>query len=352
MSDTLLKSDSLLLACMAYTRPEMRTFGHIIRLHSTRSLVVDERASTQTSLLTLPPEMLLHIRSFLQAELVKQLTTDAHHALLDYESTLVEGLCEDCFTWNCDVYGTDVWEWVENGYKNVCDCCVQGVDHRVFSDRKVISMQHYGQLNIKTRRQWLEAYVSQTCFGSRNVWNAINDSILRHFNCVAIPQDPERVEKACDSPQAGRYMLSVPKEGDDFGPKVSIEPVDETSRCDVGFLLNELCIDNGVDANEVAAAERKRLTLNALLHIPNRYCVAGSSQRFAHLLSKRTKPQMSQQGTSFTNNRFLRKLYSTFRSPASERRPSPTIAITSSRTTMLLTVLMSSALVIACQLHS
>ena len=200
--------------------------------------------------------MLLHIRAFLQVELVRQLTEETYAALADYESTLVEGLCEDCFMWNCDIYGTDVWEWVENGYKNVCDCCVKGIDNRVFSTRKINSMQQYGQLNIRTRRQWLEAYISHSYLGGQDIWETMNEAVIRYFDCNAIPQDAEIAQPACIPLEGGRYMLQKLKRGDDFGSKVLIEPFDGAPDSMVGLLLRELAADGDVEV-PTSSAERE-----------------------------------------------------------------------------------------------
>jgi hypothetical protein len=245
----------------------MDTFSHIIDSHSNRLLVLDDCASGATSLLSLPAEMLLHIRSFVQARLLEELTAEIHTALTDYESALIEGLCEDCFLWNCDIYGKDVWEWVANGYKNVCDCCVKGVDSRVFSSRKVMSMQQYAQLNIKTRREWLEAYISKTYLGGADVWETINESVIRRFDCSAVVQNPSgSAEGLSTRSEEVDYMRRDLGHGSDFGTSVHIIALEDALDGVEKRLLRELGMDGqGGSQMSVRIPEREWLFLSTTI---------------------------------------------------------------------------------------
>ena len=98
------RPEDILLASVAYNAPEMRSLDSIIA-----------QREQSTAVTPLPVEILLRIRSNLQQELFKSLAEETSRALVEYESTLVEGLCADCYWWNSDIYGQDVWAWVENG---------------------------------------------------------------------------------------------------------------------------------------------------------------------------------------------------------------------------------------------
>lgn len=133
----------------------MNTLDSIIALRSHNT-----QSSSSTSL---PVEILLRIRSNLQQSLVDALAEETSQALVDYESALVEGLCADCFWWNSDVYGSDVWSWVENDYRGPCSCCVVGYnDPRIPSPTKERVTELYGDAEIVSRAQWIRTYISRT----------------------------------------------------------------------------------------------------------------------------------------------------------------------------------------------
>ena len=118
------RSEDVLLACVAYNRPEMRALDALIRLCSSGDLRVSLLASATTSegkarsIASLPTDLLLRVRSHLQTSLLQQLAAEATTALAQYGAALVEGLCAGCLWWNADVYCNGVRAWVEAGYRS------------------------------------------------------------------------------------------------------------------------------------------------------------------------------------------------------------------------------------------
>ena len=111
------RPEDVLFACVAYTRPELLFFDRIIACHSNGSLQLQASTSSSpssshapASLHSLPPEILLRVRTHLHTALVSSIAEEAAAALREYEDALLDGLCEDCFWWNYDMYGEDVWE--------------------------------------------------------------------------------------------------------------------------------------------------------------------------------------------------------------------------------------------------
>lgn len=200
MSDHILaRPEDVLLAAVAYTRPQM--------------LALDDLISPSNATLALPTELLLHIRAHLQSLLVSQLADEAAASLFEYESALVEGLCPDCYWWNTDIYGTDVWAWVEHGYRGACACVVAGEtapastsspstdaarsatsrprsvsdlmrdhDPRKPSLAKRRILATFTGVDIENRGQWLRAYVSRTYFDGKPAW-ATAKGILADLGC-------------------------------------------------------------------------------------------------------------------------------------------------------------------------
>ncbi|EJD03762.1 uncharacterized protein FOMMEDRAFT_19119 [Fomitiporia mediterranea MF3/22] len=178
------RPEDVLLACVAYERPEMRTLDNVISLHSRNALVLDNSAKSATSVLNLPAEILLRIRSHLQSELISSLTEDAAAALEEYQSALVEGICPDCFWWHTDVYGPDIWSWIENGYRGACSCAVVGdLDPRTPSEAKRRVFEKYQGFDIGSRGQWFRAYVQRTYLDDdTTAWRFARD-VLTEFGC-------------------------------------------------------------------------------------------------------------------------------------------------------------------------
>lgn len=117
------RPEDVLYASVAYTRDEMQAFDHIIALHSSGSLQLDPAHDLNTkSILSLPVELMLDIRHHLHRSLTERTRTEAAGALAAYEDALVHGLCADCFWWNFDMHGADVWDWVKSGYREACHC--------------------------------------------------------------------------------------------------------------------------------------------------------------------------------------------------------------------------------------
>lgn len=196
MSPTLVaRSEDVLLACVAYNRPEMHTFDAVIRLRSRGDLNATTAHKHRASIASLPTEVLLRIREHLQTSLRQQVAREAKTALTQYEAALVEGLCSDCFWWNTDVYGNDVWAWVEAGYRGACACVVgasrtnsrllggAASDPRVPSESKRAVEELYGGLQIGNRAQWLRAYIARAHCAGERAWTYADRVLEGEFGC-------------------------------------------------------------------------------------------------------------------------------------------------------------------------
>ena len=108
--DTLIVTPSILMhACAAYLSPEAQTFTIIRRLYSERKLIID--SPTQTTLLSLPSEILLAIHTHFIPLMTSHLIQHSNASLTSYESTLLSTLCADCQAYTTYIYGSKVWNW-------------------------------------------------------------------------------------------------------------------------------------------------------------------------------------------------------------------------------------------------
>lgn len=108
--DTLIVTPSTLMhVCAAYLSPEAQTFATIRKFYSEHKLIIDSPA--QTTLLSLPSEILLAIHSHLIPLIITHLIQHSNASLASYESTLLSILCADCQAYTTYIYGSKVWNW-------------------------------------------------------------------------------------------------------------------------------------------------------------------------------------------------------------------------------------------------
>lgn len=249
------RTEDVLLACVAYSRPELVTFDRITRLHSAGSLDVAAPASSGATLNSLPPEVLLRVRGHLQASLRKSVAADTSAALTAYESALVEGLCADCFAWHSDVYGDDIWEWVENGYTGSCRC--HSADSLNDEARPATSKAKqqvdalYDGLEIECRARWLRAHVSRKYCDGRGAWRYARN-VLAELGCAARIEGGANAQNCCARcPSSAPASEAQAKRGQrnyvpgNFGALVSIEPA-EGSEEDVNVVHRRLRSELGL----------------------------------------------------------------------------------------------------------
>ncbi|KAH8119998.1 hypothetical protein DFH11DRAFT_23276 [Phellopilus nigrolimitatus] len=237
--------EDVLHACIAYCHPEMLALDSLIALHARSALRVDATIPRATSLLSVPQEILLRIRAQLQSALAASVAAESAAALREYEAALVEGLCPDCYWWNSDVYGEDVWDWVENGYRGACSCCVvDDVDPRVPSPAKRRVAAKYAGLDLASRAQWLRAHLSRTYLQGRSPWRFAR-GVLTELGCG-------HAFSAVQTPDPRDRLL-----GPVFSQLKKYEK--RTSPCDFGSLV-EIS-----QSRERALAEAPAITLGRLV---------------------------------------------------------------------------------------
>ncbi|THH19585.1 hypothetical protein EW146_g1628 [Bondarzewia mesenterica] len=97
-------------AVVAYLSTELRAFDLIVKLHSQGILHIDSTHGQKT-LSSLPPELLLAIRSHLIPAVTRTLLSSSTHALASAFLSRAHNLCANCLTYNVDVFGADVLNW-------------------------------------------------------------------------------------------------------------------------------------------------------------------------------------------------------------------------------------------------
>lgn len=230
----MLRPEDLLHACVAYTRPEMHTLNQIIALRSSGTLSVAAASPTAATLASLPPEVLLRVRAELQATLLQRAAVDTARALDEYEGALVDGLCADCFWWNHDIYGEDVWAWVENGYREACKCCVPDAardDMARVSAEKARVARKYAGLEIYSRRQWLDAHIARTYLpdarerADAEPWRGLVKDVLAGLGCECSAELEDAYDPSLGPALASRYIERKRALQCSFGLAVTIAPL-------------------------------------------------------------------------------------------------------------------------------
>ncbi|KAK0465523.1 uncharacterized protein EV420DRAFT_1637648 [Desarmillaria tabescens] len=178
---------TLMHASLAYLSDEIRTLDSIITSPSSLP-------SSCSSLLAMPTEILLLIRSHLLLAVTTELMDRSTSALKRYESSLRVLLCADCIAYNQDVYGKDIWEWEQ--FSGACSC----------ADIVTPRIRHLPTTTINPKRfvdrvHWLEYYLSRKSLRllrgrptSSNksqdvIWEAVS-VVLENFGCKVVMRNP------------------------------------------------------------------------------------------------------------------------------------------------------------------
>jgi hypothetical protein len=174
-----LHPNTLLHASLAYLSPESRFFDSLIRHRS-----LSAHQQHPSSLLSLPSELLLLIRTHLHHALTAHLIDQTQHALEEYEHTMRALLCPDCRSYNDDVFGSSVWSW--EGFCGPCSC--GGSPDR---DGRVQPEGTLFPKHFLDRQHWIEAHLARQHLLTTpssplvSVWNAVDD-VLGEFGCTLI----------------------------------------------------------------------------------------------------------------------------------------------------------------------
>lgn len=151
----------LMHTAAAYHTPALVAFDHIVALHSRRALRIAPCASTSTTLLDLPAEILLEVRAHLLPSAAAGIQARALAALARFERMMPVRLCGECIEYNQDVFGKCGWDWPN--FCTGCDC------PRDTERRRGLSRA------CKSPREWVEAHLSKQL--RRPIWSAVDDML-------------------------------------------------------------------------------------------------------------------------------------------------------------------------------
>ncbi|KAK0208707.1 hypothetical protein DFS33DRAFT_1271872 [Desarmillaria ectypa] len=190
-SSVVTSRSTLMHASLAYLSDEIRTLDSVITFQSSLP-------SSCSSLLAMPNEILLLIRSHLLLAVTTELMDRSTSALKRYESSLLVLLCADCIAYNQEVYGKDIWEWKQ--FSGACSC----VD--TAESTRTPRIRHLPTTTINPKRfvdrvHWLEYYLSRKSLRllrgrstSSNksqdvIWEAVS-VVLENFSCKVVMGSP------------------------------------------------------------------------------------------------------------------------------------------------------------------
>ncbi|KZP25348.1 hypothetical protein FIBSPDRAFT_1041495 [Athelia psychrophila] len=206
---------ALMHASLASMSPELLTLNTIIHLRSSGSLKV--ASVSGTSILSIPPEILLVIRGHLLPLVTSHLTALSANALAAHEAMRRAQMCPNCLTYHTHVFGPNTWDWPKNG---VCHCApgrTSASFPRVLAHARTGSSPKPGPA---TPQEWLETYLSKRAkrlvaarHGPRasmgkGIWDLVTD-VLREFECGVVRDEATGDEALSPGACASGALLCI-----------------------------------------------------------------------------------------------------------------------------------------------
>ncbi|KAJ7292816.1 hypothetical protein C8J57DRAFT_7477 [Mycena rebaudengoi] len=174
---------TLMHAALAHVSPELREFD-LLAFGRLRPNALSQRRS----LSSIPPELLLLIRSALLPLLISDLIKTSAASLRLYETSLRRLVCPQCTYYNEYVYGHDIWTWHLSG---PCSCVGEGFNTPTMSAVRLPNPKQF-----RDRHHWLETYLSRKSLRFRGlpvtsssssaaIWDVVAN-VLRDYDCEAV----------------------------------------------------------------------------------------------------------------------------------------------------------------------
>ncbi|KAH0591232.1 hypothetical protein H2248_001324 [Termitomyces sp. 'cryptogamus'] len=184
---------------LAYLSPELRTFDAILQ-HAFNGTL-----RTTPLKIVLPTEILLMIRLHLLPTVTTHLFRRSTRALARYEASLRILLCQDCLSYNQEVYGPDIWGWEH--FSGACSC--RGNWNKV-DDCQTEYRHALEYCDLWDQKKafpecstWLELYLSLEssrliyCRCSiRSIWDVVTVALKDH-GCRVYEQRPPPTSSYC-----------------------------------------------------------------------------------------------------------------------------------------------------------
>ncbi|KAF5385245.1 hypothetical protein D9615_001131 [Tricholomella constricta] len=216
----------LMHTSLAYLSPELQTFDSILRDSFVGKLTIIPPR------LRLPTEILLFIRHHLLPAVTTSLFERSKHALAHYESSIRKLLCQDCLSYNQEVYGPDIWGWEQ--FTGACLCRGKSSVNDGRAERSQIP--GYGDFwNLEqpypSWHSWLELYLSfessrlTNCQRSfHSIWDLVG-MVLGDYGCC-LSDNPTKRDHSI--PVRGmRMSIDIPS-SITIVPAVSLLEADDT----------------------------------------------------------------------------------------------------------------------------
>ncbi|ESK92167.1 hypothetical protein Moror_4818 [Moniliophthora roreri MCA 2997] len=182
-------------ACLACFSDEVKALDSIICQPPIRPL-----SSKPATNVTLPTEIILHVRSYLLANITEYLIIQSLSALQRYENTLCQLLCTECLSYNQYVYGNDVWQWTE--FTGACHCVearqyllASPADYSLSAFSNALAVPSLNPKRFVDRQEWLEYYLSRKSLqftaksisphSQKVIWDLVA-AVLKGFHCRSV----------------------------------------------------------------------------------------------------------------------------------------------------------------------
>lgn len=190
-------------AVLAHLSPEVETLDRITALRSHAALRTAD-SGAKTTIASIPPELLLHVRSYLVPTVTDDLLTETRTAYADHLLTRARSLCSECLAYNVYVYGPDSLTWpesraIDDGAQG-CQCGVQTVRNDLHVGALATGPDPHGRPRPGHKRSashsrksvtWLEEYLSRRAGRAVPIRKVVNNVLASDFSIELTQSDAE-----------------------------------------------------------------------------------------------------------------------------------------------------------------
>jgi len=226
---------------LAYVSSELQTLASII-----------QQPPTTPNKMHLPPEIILHIRSYLLPVITNHLMQRSASALAQYESSLRDLLCSDCIAYNQFVYGPDIWQWAH--FTGSCECVemTRSLSHAWTFDIPEKFHVNPDPQEFTTAMDWFEFYLSlesSRLKGRRThpkhsfaIWDVVEE-VLRDHGChILHDASAGSILSVHDGDANFVTIAALPSLLEDVDEDISMPYEDYTARRILYQAVQDLCL--------------------------------------------------------------------------------------------------------------
>ncbi|VDB94529.1 unnamed protein product [Peniophora sp. CBMAI 1063] len=188
-------------AVLAHLSPEVDALDRITALRSHGALRTAD-SGAKTTIASIPPEIFLHVRSYLLPTVTDDLLAETRTAYADYLLTRARSLCSECLAYNVYVYGPDSLTWPESRATDDgaqgCQCGVQAVRNDLYVGALTTGPDPHERARRGHKRSvsyshksvtWLEEYLSRRAGRGVPIRKVVDQVLASDFGIALTQHD-------------------------------------------------------------------------------------------------------------------------------------------------------------------